>query len=522
MSRRGLAAVAILILWVAGLGFLIRREVFRPDTERFAELGLRVNPGATYYAVMREGRHIGFASTTIDTTETGIQIVEYLVADVPSGDRTHRATARTRIRLSRAMRVRDFHVQIEAGQGPVTATGEMEGDSVITVVVQTDAAAPADTQRVAVTGPVLLPTMIPLAVALEKHPAVGETHSVPVFDPVARALKAATVRIAAESLFVIHDSSTYNAATGRWEALLPDTVRAWQLAGGDEGLVAGWVDAQGRLVRGTQLGQLTLERMPYELAFENWQSGKRDRADPTVPDDEDILESTALAAGVRAGRALDEMRVTLRGVDLVGLDLASERQSVRGDTVYVVREGRAAMTPRYRLGGIMRSIEDRAARLAMQKHLQAEPLIEAMDPDIRDLAGRLRRGERDPRIVAERIHRWVHDSLAKRTTFGVPSARAVLAARAGDANEHTQLYVALARAASLPARVAAGLVHLDGKFYYHAWPEIYLGDWVAVDPTLDQFPADAAHLRFVAGGLDRQAELLRLMGTLDIDVLEAR
>jgi len=48
-----------------------------------------------------------------------------------------------------------------------------------------------------------------------------------------------------------------------------------------------------------------------------------------------------------------------------------------------------------------------------------------------------------------------------------------------------------------------------------------VGKWVAVDPTFGQFPADASHLRFVYGGLDRQAELLRLMGTLRIDVLTA-
>ena len=35
-----------------------------------------------------------------------------------------------------------------------------------------------------------------------------------------------------------------------------------------------------------------------------------------------------------------------------------------------------------------------------------------------------------------------------------------------------------------------------------------------------EFPADAAHLRFVTGGLDRQAELLRLIGNLKIDVVK--
>jgi len=109
-----------------------------------------------------------------------------------------------------------------------------------------------------------------------------------------------------------------------------------------------------------------------------------------------------------------------------------------------------------------------------------------------------------------------------RVTFGVPSALEVLKTRVGDCNEHTQLYVAMARAIGLPARIAAGLAYVDGKFYYHAWPEVYLTDWVAVDPTFGQVPADAGHLRFTIGGLSRQAELLRLIGTLRIDVASAR
>jgi hypothetical protein len=40
-----------------------------------------------------------------------------------------------------------------------------------------------------------------------------------------------------------------------------------------------------------------------------------------------------------------------------------------------------------------------------------------------------------------------------------------------------------------------------------------------VDPTLGQFPADAAHVRFVVGGLARQVELLAILGRLRLEVL---
>ena len=99
----------------------------------------------------------------------------------------------------------------------------------------------------------------------------------------------------------------------------------------------------------------------------------------------------------------------------------------------------------------------------------------------------------------------------------------------GDCNEHTALYVAMARAQGLPARIAVGLVYIHGAFYYHAWPEVYVSEgfkaegsglWLPVDPTLNQFPADATHLRLARGGLDKQTVILPLMGRLTMDVLD--
>ncbi|MBI4500183.1 MAG: transglutaminase domain-containing protein, partial [Gemmatimonadetes bacterium] len=49
-----------------------------------------------------------------------------------------------------------------------------------------------------------------------------------------------------------------------------------------------------------------------------------------------------------------------------------------------------------------------------------------------------------------------------------------------------------------------------------------LGEWVAMDPTFGQVPADAAHIRFTIGGLARQIELIRLIGHRGINVVDAK
>jgi hypothetical protein len=72
--------------------------------------------------------------------------------------------------------------------------------------------------------------------------------------------------------------------------------------------------------------------------------------------------------------------------------------------------------------------------------------------------------------------------------------------------------------------MAAGLVYIHGAFYFHAWPEVYLagppgwGLWLPVDPTLDQFPADATHFALGRGGFDRQAAVLGLLGRAKIQI----
>jgi transglutaminase-like putative cysteine protease len=156
-------------------------------------------------------------------------------------------------------------------------------------------------------------------------------------------------------------------------------------------------------------------------------------------------------------------------------------------------------------------------------------LIESDAPEIIAEAQLAVAGASSPRDRAERLTRYVNALLEKKPTISIPSALEVLRTKIGDCNEHTALYVAMARAAGIPARIAVGLVYMrgaQGAFYYHAWPEVYLdegngrGLWLPVDPTLNQFPADGTHLRLVRGGLEQQAAIVPLIGRLRITVLD--
>src|SRR5205823_9582341 len=123
--------------------------------------------------------------------------------------------------------------------------------------------------------------------------------------------------------------------------------------------------------------------------------------------------------------------------------------------------------------------------------LAAEAFIESDAPEILAEAAKAVNGVTGTRARADRLTRYVNALLEKKPTVSLPSALEVLRTRVGDCNEHTALYVAMARALGLPARIAVGLVYVRGGFYYHAWPEVYVqegrgqGRWLPVDPTLN-------------------------------------
>ena len=168
----------------------------------------------------------------------------------------------------------------------------------------------------------------------------------------------------------------------------------------------------------------------------------------------------------------------------------------------------------------------RSYRLPSQdKHvvsfLQPTPFLQSDHPRIRSLAEKIIANEKDARQAAARLKDWVYKEIAKEPTVSIPNALEVLQSKKGDCNEHTVLFNALARAAGIPAKTAVGVVYLRGAFYYHAWSEVWLGDWISLDSVLNQFPADVTHIKFLEGDIDRQIDILQLIGKLKINVIEA-
>ncbi|MGO9567519.1 MAG: transglutaminase-like domain-containing protein [Desulfomonilaceae bacterium] len=102
------------------------------------------------------------------------------------------------------------------------------------------------------------------------------------------------------------------------------------------------------------------------------------------------------------------------------------------------------------------------------------------------------------------------------------TALSVLHSKEGECKSHAALYTALARSQHIPTRVVTGIVYSNQVgFLYHAWCESYINGWVAVDPTLNQIPADATHIKTAAGDAEEYASaVLQMVGKVKLEVLE--
>ena len=140
-SRRAALAVALALLWLAGMAALVRRELFRGETERMAQAALLIAPGAEYYAVTKDSARIGYASSTLDTSATGIHLSEVLVAESPEKAGVRRRAARSLVNLTRGMKRVNFQFELGESYAPYKVFGRVVSDTALEVIVTAGSAA---------------------------------------------------------------------------------------------------------------------------------------------------------------------------------------------------------------------------------------------------------------------------------------------------------------------------------------------------------------------------------------------
>lgn len=469
------------------MGLLVRRAYLQDSPNLAADLS-RYGSTASWKGIYYRGEKIGFSVGQVVAVEDGFELQEDGRLQMALLGATTATRLRTVVRVDRSFAMRSFSFKLDPGTGAIDVSGRVDGRRLELTITS-----PSGTR----TEVKHLPEPPSLSLNLSRRLAAsglvpGARHEFAVFDPATLTNAPLVVEVLGRDVV---------RAAGR-------PIPAFKVRMTFGALVStSWI---------TEVGEVVREESPMGMVVVK-ESPERATA-LAVPGQvmTDLLEASAVvpvpARRIENPDAVQLLRVRLTGFDIAGDDLQGAGQTVEGD-VFEVRDARTL-----RAG----PVDGGASRF-----LAPEPFIESDAPEIVAEARRVTAGLRGARARAERLVRHVNDLLEKKPTVSLPSALEVLRTKVGDCNEHTALYVALARAVDIPARIAVGLVHLHGNFYYHAWPEIYVeenggGLWLPVDPTLNQFPADATHIRLARGGLDRQAALLGVIGRARMSVLELR
>ena len=479
-------SVAVLIAWAGMMAVLVHQAYVQPSALLAADLA-KYGSTAQWRGVYYRGAKVGFTVSQTMPLDDGFEIQEDGQLEMTLLGATSAARIQTIARVDRSFALRSFDFSLDPGTGAVEVSGTVEG-TMLALVITTTAGVRTDE--------IQLDEAPALALNLGRRLADGRL--VPgaryvwtVFDP-------ATLRNA-PMVVEVGEREIVRAGDRR--------IPAFRVAMETAGLhTTSWITDTGEVVREDSPVGLMTVREPAEIATAMAISGRTR---------EDTIEASAVVPVMRDQiddpRDVRRIRLRLTGAELASLDLDGVGQTVDGNVIEIVDP---------------QTLQPGPADADLSRYLAPEPLIESDAPEILAEAGLALRNVEGRRAQAEALVRYVNGLLDKKPTLSLPSAREVLRTRIGDCNEHTALYVAMARAAGLPARIAVGLVWMRGAFYYHAWPEVYLaedearGYWLPVDPTLNQFPADATHVRLARGGLDRQAVILPLIGQLQMAVLD--
>ncbi|MBP6965016.1 MAG: transglutaminase domain-containing protein [Armatimonadetes bacterium] len=273
-----------------------------------------------------------------------------------------------------------------------------------------------------------------------------------------------------------------------------------------------WLDEKGGVLKVSAILGLNMIREPREkaLKFDNSYLPPEDLAVATsAPTDREIISP----------RYVRDMTIRLVGLADEKLAISDKRQQATytpGEPP--VGEFKIAATDFDLDKAPNRPIKDRK----LAEYLKATPYIQSGNEEIKAKAKAIVGDETNAYLAAGMIRAWVNINMKSKADIGIMrSAVDVLHGKTGVCRDYAVLYAALARAAGIPTKMVSGLVYFEGRFYYHAWAESFVGEWVPLDATLTTDFVDATHIKLAEGEATSMFDMVKTMGALKAEVIQA-
>jgi transglutaminase-like putative cysteine protease len=133
-----------------------------------------------------------------------------------------------------------------------------------------------------------------------------------------------------------------------------------------------------------------------------------------------------------------------------------------------------------------------------------EKYLEADYEPIKDTAAELTK-DKSPYDAASSIYDWVVSNMSYQSVGGLKGAKFAFDNRYGECGDYSALFVALCRAAGIPARPVVGRWATSSPADWHVWAEFYVPSygWVPTDLTSGQ-----ARGKYYFGNLDNNRLIL--------------
>ena len=453
--------VAIVLFWCLMNFLLVKRQLGAPP----AVLTLRGSEKITedseeWWGVFYRGEKIGYARQTITPNSHGYELHDRSRLNLNLLGSVQPAETKLEMAANQDWILERFNFELTSKQISFKARGAVK-DNKLTLAI--DSADHQSTEEITLTqAPYLLAALKPYVVTQQLE--TGKKFYFSTFDPSTLSQQVTTVVIEGRERIRVGDR----------------TEPAIKLRQSFRGIsVLSWVDGQGRTLKEESPAGMSLVR----------QSAAEAKILPSRALALDIIAQTAIAVANPIANPQSQLAVELKlsGVNLSNFPLNGGRQRLSENRLQIRREDLSRLTA-HRL-----PIKDHQ----LSSYLQPTPFIQSDNPSVKELVKKILHGETDAGHAVIKLKDWVYKEIAKEPTVSIPNALQVLQTKKGDCNEHTVLFNALARAAGIPAKTVVGVVYLRGAFYYHAWSEVWLGDWVSLDSVLNQFPADVTHVKFL-------------------------
>ncbi len=487
MSKRFSLVIqwGIIGIWLCLVSVLVYRTYF--TAEKFSTLQSlsekQFKTSEEWLGIYVKNVRIGYIKTVAEKIGDEYRFTQTGETGIPQQGKTIQTSTKFTCLTDLNYRIKSFEFETRSGDTYYKSRGDLDKDNMLLVFMEKDEKKKTETRKIE--GQAYLPITVKymlVSAGLEK----GKQYTVPVLNIFAMEVKDTIIEV--KELIPVKAGINVNTA---YVLKIGDNFQ--------------WVTD-----RGYTLKQLDSSGLSYMTETED-PAKSRDKKYIfdflTLP----VLKSNKLLS---KPEELSKLKIRISGIDMSQYPLLNEgRQVLRDGLLEISREN-------------VETLKEKSYDLPYQdsdlkSYISPTKFVQSDHHTIIYNAKKMTAIEKNAFRLARYLTSNLYLTIRKIPMMHLVTSMDIFKTRAGESNEHTVMFTSFARAAGLPTRMVSGLVYLKGHFYFHTWPEVWIGEWAAADPTMGQFPADVTHIRFAEGDIDEIASFGNMIGKIKIDIMEA-